>query len=186
MLSLPNYQRPRLGNVAWGVWLRAGMFVRRAGGLIFFISMAIWFLSTFPLPPEGAAASIETSYAGLLGHLLAPLLQPLGFSWEMTLSLIPALSAREVAVASLGTIYAVSGPLGEPTQSLSAALQTHWSLASGLSYLTWFVFAPQCLPTFAVMKRETGSWRWPAFSFALMLTMAYLAAFGVYRAALLF
>jgi ferrous iron transport protein B len=113
----------------------------------------------------------------MLGHFLQPLLAPIGFSWQMTVALIPGLAAREVAIGALGTVYAVSGDDG----TLANALSHQWPLASALAFLAWYVFAPQCMSTLAVVRRETNSWTWPVVMFVYMITLAYLAAFIVYH-----
>ncbi|MDX5331703.1 MAG: ferrous iron transporter B, partial [Caulobacteraceae bacterium] len=122
------------------------------------------------------------SFAGQLGHALQPLLAPIGFNWQMTVALIPGMAAREVAVGALGTVYAIAGA-EENVGTLAGAISLDWSLAMGLAFLAWYVFAPQCAPTLAVVKRETNSWVWPAAMFAYMVTLAYLAAFAVYHGA---
>lgn len=183
MLALPDYKRPSWRNIGYGVWMRAGMFLKRAGTVIFAMAVVMWFLATFPAPPEGASGpAIDYSFAGQLGHFLAPLMAPIGFTWQMTLSLIPAMAAREVAVAALGTIYAVGGADdGAVAESLGAVLGQSWPLASALAYLVWFVFAPQCLSTLAVVRRETNGLKWPIAMFVVMSCMAYAAAFATYR-----
>jgi len=163
--------------------LRAQIFVSRAGRIIFPIMVGIWFLATFPGPPPGATdAAINYSLAGRLGHLLEPVLSPIGFNWQMTVALIPGFAAREVAVAALGTVYAI-GDADTHVGALATQLAQHWSLATGLSFLAWYVFAPQCASTLGVVKRETNSWRWPLIMFAYMTGLAYLASFLVYRIA---
>ena len=137
----------------------------------------------FPAPPAGSIGpAIDYSLAGRLGHLLAPLLAPIGFNWQMTVALIPGFAAREVAVAALGTVYAI-GEADSHIGALSAQLSQHWSLATALSFLAWYVFAPQCASTLAVVKRETNSWFWPSVMFLYMTGLAYLASLLVYRTA---
>jgi len=114
----------------------------------------------------------------MIGHAVEPLLKPIGFNWQIAVALITGMAAREVAVAALGTVYAVGGEAGG---SLTAILASHWSLASGLAFLAWYVFAPQCASTLAVVRRETNSWQWPAVMFGYMLAMAYIAAMIVYQ-----
>jgi ferrous iron transport protein B len=145
--------------------------------------IVVWFLSTFPGAPAGAAEpAINYSLAGRLGHLIQPLLQPIGFNWQMTVALIPGFAAREVAVAALGTVYAIGDADASPGM-LATTLARHWSIATGLSFLAWYVFAPQCASTFGVVKRETNSWRWPIVMLVYMTGLAYLAAFMTYRIA---
>jgi ferrous iron transport protein B len=183
LMELPTYKTPSAENVLRNLAQRATIFLSRAGRIIFPLMIVVWFLSTFPgPPPEATGPAIDYSLAGRLGHLLAPLLAPIGFNWQMTVALIPGFAAREVAVAALGTVYALGDP-GADTAGLAHQLSTHWSLATGLSFLAWYVFAPQCASTLGVVKRETNSWRWPIVMFAYMTALAYLASFVVYRTA---
>ena len=180
IMELPDYKLPSVKNVAWGVFERARIFLRRAGTIILTMMIVIWFLSSFPAPPPGATEpAIHYSLAGMIGHAVEPILKPIGFNWQIAVALITGMAAREVAVAALGTVYAVGGESGG---SLTQILSTHWSLASGLAFLAWYVFAPQCASTLAVVKRETNSWRWPTVMFVYMLVMAYIAAMIVYQA----
>jgi len=183
MLELPDYKLPRLRSVAIGLYSRAKMFLQRAGTTIFAMMVLIWFLASFPRPPEGAEGpAINYSLAAMIGNVLQPLLAPLGFNWQISVALIPGMAAREVAVAALGTVYAIEGGK-EAAEQIGAALATKWSLATALALLAWYIFAPQCASTLAVIKRETGSWRWMAVTFLYMLTLAYIAAFITYNVA---
>ncbi|ALL12363.1 ferrous iron transporter B [Caulobacter henricii] len=183
MMELPTYRWPEPRNVLLNLWARAKIFITRAGKIILPLMVLIWVLATFPYPPEGATGpAIDYSFAGILGGWIEPLLRPIGFNWQMSIALIPGMAAREVAVATLGTVYAVSDPDGAAT-ALSATLSSQWSLASALSFLAWYVFAPQCAPTLAVVKRETNSWLWPTVMFVYMVALAYLAAFVTYHVA---
>ncbi|ATC32916.1 ferrous iron transport protein B [Caulobacter vibrioides] len=183
MMELPTYRWPEPRNVLMNLWTRARIFISRAGRIIMPLMVLVWVLSTFPYPPEGATGpAIDYSIAGQLGQFLAPLMAPIGFNWQMTVALIPGMAAREVAVAVLGTVYAVGGEDGE-TGALSTLLKNQWSLASALSFLAWYVFAPQCLPTLGVVKRETNSWVWPTVMFVYMVALAYIAAFITYHVA---
>jgi ferrous iron transport protein B len=182
IMELPAYKMPELKNLARNLWQRAEIFLRRAGGIILIMALAVWVLSTFPGPPPGATQpAIDYSFAGMIGHALEPLFRPIGFNWQMVVSLIPAMAAREVAVAALGAVYAVGGE--SDTAALGSALAGQWPLASALAFLAWFIFAPQCISTLAVVKRETNSWRWPVIMFLYMMTLAYAAAFIVFRVA---
>ncbi|MFZ5671178.1 MAG: ferrous iron transport protein B [Pseudomonadota bacterium] len=182
MMELPTYKMPDPENVLRNLWQRAMVFVSRAGRIILPLMVLVWALSTFPYPPQGAAGpAIDYSFAGMIGHAIQPLLAPIGFNWEMSIALIPGMAAREVAVATLGTIYSVGGENVEA--GLSTILASQWSLASGLSFLAWYVFAPQCVATLGVVRRETNGWLWPAVMFAYMVTLAYLAALATYSAA---
>ena len=181
LMELPAYKMPDALNVARGVCQRAEIFLKRAGTIILSMMILVWFLASVPNPPAGAVgAAINYSFAGLIGHFIQPVMAPLGFSWQMAVALIPGMAAREVAVGALATVYAVSG---EGTATLGASLAHHWSLASALAFLAWYVFAPQCASTLAVVKRETNSWRWPIIMFSYMTTLAYTAAFIVYQSA---
>ena len=183
LMELPTYKLPDAKSVLRNLWQRAWIFINRAGRIILPLMVLIWVLSTFPYPPEGATGpAIDYSFAGQLGHALQPLLAPIGFNWQMTVALIPGMAAREVAVGALGTVYAIAGA-EENVGTLAGAISLDWSLAMGLAFLAWYVFAPQCAPTLAVVKRETNSWVWPAAMFAYMVTLAYLAAFAVYHGA---
>ncbi len=187
LMELPSYKVPDPLNVLQGLWSRTAAFVTRAGTTILSIMILIWWLSTHPAAPAGAAGpAIDYSYAGLIGHALAPAMRPVGFDWTITLALIPAFAAREVVVATLGTLYAVAvgeGAGGEATGALAHQLAGHWSTATALSLLAWFVFAPQCASTLSVVRRETGSWRWPAVMVGYMLALAYGASFAVFQSA---
>jgi ferrous iron transport protein B len=181
LIELPAYKMPDPANVARGVLTRGQIFLKRAGTTIASMMVLIWFLSSFPAAPAGASApAIDYSFAGIIGHALQPLLAPIGFSWQMTVALIPGMAAREVAVGALGTVYAVSGDV---EGTLAATLAHQWSLASALAFLAWYVFAPQCMSTLAVVRRETNSWRWPVVMFTYMLALAYVAAFIVFQVA---
>jgi ferrous iron transport protein B len=183
LMELPTYKMPDPENVARNLMLRAKIFIERAGRIIFPLMIVIWFLSSFPGAPAGATEpAINYSIAGRLGHLLLPLLAPIGFNWQMTVALIPGFAAREVAVAALGTVYAIGNADSSPG-TLATLLAHHWSIATGLSFLAWYVFAPQCASTIGVVKRETNSWRWPIIMLVYMTGLAYLASLIVYRLA---
>ncbi len=183
IMELPSYKLPDPKNVLMGVAQRARLFLRRAGTIILSMMLLIWFLSSVPGAPVGATEpAIHYSFAGMIGHALQPLLAPVGFTWEIAVVLVVGIAAREVAVAGLGTVYAVAaGP--ETAGVLTDMLAAHWSLGTALAMLAWYVFAPQCISTLAVTRRETNSWRWPAVQFTYMLTLAYIAAFMTYRIA---
>jgi ferrous iron transport protein B len=187
MLELPDYQLPNLVNVLLGLWERTRLFLKRAGGIILALMVLLWFLSTYPAPPPGATgAAIEYSFAGQLGRALAVVLAPIGFNWQISIALIPGLAAREVAVGALGTVYALSGDEATVTTALSSTIAGQWGLATGLALLAWYVFAPQCLATLAVIRRETNGWRYPLVMTGYLFGLAYLAAFVTYRVALFF
>jgi ferrous iron transport protein B len=143
----------------------------------------IWFLASFPQAPAGATQpAIDYSLAAIIGRWIEPVLAPIGFNWQISVALIPGMAAREVAVASLGTVYAVAGG-GEAVTEIGQRLAAEWSLATALALIAWYIFAPQCAATLAVIRRETGGWRWMFITFGYMLALAYVAAFITYRAA---
>ena len=182
LLELPGYKLPSLANLVFGLWQRAMIFLRRAGTIIFAMMVLVWFLASVPAAPVGATEpAINYSIAGVIGHALAPALAPIGFNWQIAIALIPGLAAREVAVAALGTVYAISAQSEVGTSALGPVLAASWSLPTALALLAWYVFAPQCVATLGVIKRETNSWRWPAIAFLYMITLAYLAAFATYH-----
>ena len=183
MLELPDYKLPRPRSVLIGLFTRAKMFLERAGTTIFSMMVLIWFLASFPRPPAGATGpAIDYSLAAIIGHALEPVLAPVGFNWQIAVALIPGMAAREVAVAALGTVYSIEGGK-EAAAQIGQALAHQWSLATALSLLVWYIFAPQCASTLAVIKRETGSWRYMAITFAYMLGLAYLASWLTYNVA---
>jgi ferrous iron transport protein B len=166
-----------------GVYTRAKMFLQRAGTTIFAMMVLIWFLASFPQAPAGAVEpSINYSLAAIIGKAIAPLLAPLGFNWQIAVALIPGMAAREVAVAALGTVYAIEGGKDAADQ-IGQVLATKWSMATALALLAWYIFAPQCASTLAVIRRETGSWTWMAVTFGYMLVLAYAASFATYHVA---
>lgn len=183
MLELPDYKMPRLKSIAIGIYTRAKMFLVRAGTTIFSMMVLIWFLASFPQPPAGATEpAIDFSLAAIIGKALEPLLAPVGFNWQIAVALIPGMAAREVAVAALGTVYAIEGGK-EAAEQIGQVLATKWSLATALSMLAWYIFAPQCASTLAVIRRETGSWTWMAVTFTYMLVLAYAASLLTYNVA---
>ena len=176
LMEMPSYQLPAWRDILYGLWIRAGAFLKRAGTIIMGVTIALWALASFPAPPENAERpAIEYTIAGRIGHVIEPLVRPIGFNHEIAMTLLPAMAAREVAVASLATIYALDAD-EEDTSSLVERLQGGWPLATALAFLAWFVFAPQCLSTLAVVRRETGGWKWPLFMFAYLTALAYIAA----------
>ena len=183
LMELPTYKLPSAESVARNLLLRAQIFLSRAGRIILPLMVLVWFLSTFPGPPPGATLpAIDYSFAGIVGHAIQPLFAPIGFNWQMVVALIPGFAAREVAVAALGTVYAVAEAEAN-VGALGARLAEQWSLATGLSFLAWYIFAPQCAATLGVVKRETNSWAWTGVMLVYMTALAYLASFVVYRGA---
>ena len=187
MMELPSYHWPAARNIAIGIWQRVAIFVKRVGSIILLLTILLWFLATYPAPPEGAmGAAIEYSFAGMLGHSLSVLLAPIGFNWQISIALVPGMAAREVAVSALGTVYALSATGTDTAQALTPLIARSWSLATALSLLAWYVFAPQCLSTLATVKRETGGWSMPLIMAGYLFALAYAAAFLTYRTALAF
>ena len=185
MMELPSYHWPHPRSIAIGLWQRAMIFVKRVGGIILVLTIALWLLSSFPGPPEGATgAPIQYSIAGWLGAGLAKVFAPIGFNWQISLALVPGLAAREVAISALGTVYALSATGDDAAQALSGLIAQSWSLATALSLLAWYVFAPQCLATLAAVKRETGGYKMPLIMAGYLFGLAYLASFITYRVAL--
>ncbi len=183
MMELPDYHWPVPRNIAIGLWQRVLIFLRRVGGLILLLTVLMWFLASFPAAPDGAAGpAIEYSFAGMLGGLLVKVMAPLGFNWQISIALVPGLAAREVAVSALGTVYALSAT-EDAAQSLVPLIASHWSLATALALLAWYVFAPMCLSTLATIRRETGGWMLSLVAAAYLFALAYLFAFITYRAA---
>ena len=187
MMELPSYHMPRIGNLAISLWQRAEIFLRRVGGIILIMTIGLWALSSFPLPPEGATESaIQYSFAGVLGQALAHIFSPIGFNWQISIALVPGMAAREVVVSSLATVYALSSSSADAAEALVPLISGGWSLATALSLLAWFVFAPQCLSTIAAVKRETGGWKIPVIMLSYLFGLAYIASFITYRMAIFF
>jgi len=184
MMELPAYHWPTLRYLGIGLVQRARIFLRRVGGVILVLTLALWFLASFPAPPPGATGSpIEYSLAGMLGHALAHVFEPIGFNWQISVALVPGMAAREVVVSSLGTVYALGG--GDSVAgALAPVIAQGWSPATAYALLAWFVFAPQCLSTLAAARRESGGWRLPSLMAGYLFTLAYAAAFITYRVAL--
>lgn len=183
LLELPEYRLPVLRNLALGLWERCRIFLNRVGTIILSLMVVLWFLASFPAPPAGATGpAIQYSIAGMIGRGLQVIFAPLGFNWQISVALVPGLAAREVAVSALGTVYSMSGS-ADLAGALSPVIAGSWSLATGLSLLAWYVFAPQCLSTLSVVRRETNSWRYPLLMAAYLFAMAYAAAFMTYRVA---
>ena len=189
LMELPSYRFPDVKSIWIGLLDRAKIFLKRVGGIIFALSILLWFLCTFPQPPEGATLpAIDYSLAGMLGHVMQPIFAPLGFNWQICIALIPAMAAREVVVAALGTVYALSATDDDAVaQGLASIISSDgslgWSLATALSLLVWFIYAPHCLATLATVKRETGSWKTVSFMTAYLFGLAYLMSFLTYQIA---
>ncbi|MHA6721660.1 ferrous iron transporter B [Sphingomonas sp. RS2018] len=180
LLEMPRYQWPAVRDIAIGLWQRAYVFLRRAGTIIMAVTVSLWLLASYPVAPEGVKQS-EYSIAGRIASGLEVVLRPIGFNHEMSLAVIPAMAAREVAVSALQTVYAIDATDEEQgAQELGGKLAGRWSLATALAFLAWFVFAPQCLSTIAVVRRETNGWTWPAFMIGYLFALAYAAAGATY------
>jgi len=185
LMELPDYHLPYLNSLAIGLWERTKIFLSRVGGIILSLMILLWFLSTFPSPPEGATQpAITYSFAGMIGRWLEVIFAPIGFNWQISIALVPGLAAREVAVGALGTVYALSQTSEELAGSLTPIIASTWGLPTALSLLAWYVFAPQCISTLGVVKRETNSWRYPLLMAVYLFALAYLASFITYRVAL--
>ncbi|PKB14558.1 ferrous iron transport protein B [Novosphingobium kunmingense] len=176
IMELPKYQMPRLQDLLIGLWQRAWIFLRRAGTIIFMVTVALWLLLNFPRAGEGQS-QVDASIAGRIANGLAVVVEPIGFNRDIALSLIPAMAAREVAVSSLATSYAVAETdENAQAQQLGDRLKADWTLPTALAFLAWFVFAPQCMSTIAVTRRETNGWKWPGFMLLYLFALAYIFA----------
>jgi len=185
MLELPSYRIPHLRDLAIGLWERATIFLRRVGGIILALTILLWFLLNFPAPPDGWVGNpVDYSLAGRIGRAMTGLFAPLGFNWQICIALIPGLAAREVAVSSLATIYALQAANDDAAaQALSPIIAQGWSLATALSLLVWFIYAPQCIATLATIRRETNSWKHVAIAAGYLFGLAYLASLVTYQVA---
>jgi ferrous iron transport protein B len=181
IMELPKYQMPRLKDMAIGLWQRAWIFLRRAGTIIFTVTVVLWLMLNFPKAGPGES-QVNASIAGKIANGLAVVVEPIGFNRDMALALIPAMAAREVAVASLATTYAVDAGDNEDEQAqeLGDQLKSRWTLPMALAFLAWFVFAPQCMSTIAVTRRETNGWKWPTFMLVYLFALAYISAGATY------
>lgn len=184
LMELPSYRVPNARDVAIGLYERAMIFLKRVGGIILTLTVLLWFLLNFPgAPVDATLPAIDYSFAGRIGHFMEPLFAPIGFNWQICIALVPGLAAREVAVSSLATVYAISGADEVAAQQLGTIIGSQWSLATALSLLAWYVFAPQCLSTLAVIRRETNSWRNVFIAAGYLFALAYLASFITYQVA---
>jgi ferrous iron transport protein B len=177
LMEMPKYQWPAPRDLGIGMYQRGMAFIQRAGGIILVSTIILWALATWPKPPENwDRPPLEYSFAGRIGAGLEPIFRPIGFNKEIALALVPGMAAREVAVSALGTVYSLQGVDDENAGGLIDTLRGKWSLPTALAFLAWFVFAPQCISTLAVTRRETGGWAWPAFMFTYLFAAAYVAA----------
>ena len=185
IMELPTYRWPSARNLVRGLYERAAIFVKRVGGILLALMILLWFLSSYPGAPDGATGpAIQYSFAGTIGHWLEPLVAPIGFNWQIAIALVPGMAAREVAVGALGTVYALSATGGDTEAQLGGLIAQSWSLATALSLLVWYVFAPQCISTLVAVKRETNGWRYPLLITGYLFALAYAASFVTYRVAL--
>jgi ferrous iron transport protein B len=179
MMELPKYQWPSLKDVAIGLLTRAQIFLKRAGTIILGTTIILWALASIPQAGPGQKQS-EVSIAGHIATGIETVVRPIGFNHDIALALLPAMAAREVAVAAIGTVYSLDATSDQGTRTLQERLSGRWSLATALAFLAWFVFAPQCISTIAVTRRETNSWKWPLFMVTYLFALAYLAAGATY------
>lgn len=185
LMELPSYRLPSLRNLALGLYERAGIFIRRVGTIILALMIILWFLSSVPgAPADATGPAIQYSFAGMIGRGLQTVFAPIGFNWQISIALVPGLAAREVAIGALGTVYALAAHGDDVAGALEPLIASSWSLATALSLLAWYVFAPQCLSTLAAVKRETNSWRYPLIMAGYLFALAYIASFITYRVAL--
>jgi ferrous iron transport protein B len=184
MLEMPPYRWPTLRSLGLRLLDRAKAFLRRAGTVILAVAIVLWILAHLPLK-DGKAPAIEDSVAGTLGRTVEPLIQPLGFNWKIGIGLLTSLAAREVIVGTLGTIYGIEGAEDDAAGAvgLQKALQRDLTPGGAVALLIFFAFAMQCMSTLAVVRRETGGWKWPAIQFGYMTLLAYLGALVVNQAA---
>ena len=175
MMELPKYQMPRLADIAIGLLQRAVIFLKRAGGIILTTTIILWAFASFPVAGPGQKQS-DVSIAGHIGDAIHVVVAPIGFNKDISLALLPAMAAREVAVAAIGTVYSIDAGQEANVQTLQQKMAGRWSLATALAFLAWFVFAPQCISTIAVTRRETNGWKWPIFMVTYLFVLAYIAA----------
>ncbi|OAN54935.1 ferrous iron transporter B [Sphingobium sp. TCM1] len=179
LMEMPKYQWPRPQDILLGLWQRAIIFLKRAGTIIFASTVILWLLLSFPRVPDGDPTSqVDHSIAGRIASGLNVVLEPIGFNRDISLALIPAMAAREVAVSALATVYSIDAGDDEAAleQSLGDRLKNQWPLPTALAFLAWFIFAPQCISTIAVTRRETNGWKWPMFMVGYLFVLAYVAA----------
>lgn len=181
MLELPKYQTPRLPYILTGLYERARLFLRRAGTMIMSVTIVLWFFASYPVAPVGAENPVTYSLVGIIGSWLEVIFAPIGFNWEISAALVPGMAAREVAIAALGTVYSIGGSEEMIEAGVTAVIAANWSLPTAFSFLVWFVYAPQCLSTIAVTRRETAGWKWPLFMLGYLFGLAYLASFLTYQ-----
>jgi ferrous iron transport protein B len=192
IMELPAYQPPRFKDITRHMLERGWLFLKNAGTIILAISIVLWFLTTYPKHPDAAATPTEQlahSFAGRAGHVLEPVIKPLGFDWRIGIGLVTSFAAREVFVSSMGVIFGVEGMDDDTTPLRDALRAAHWPTGAPLFtplvcivLMVYYVFAMQCMSTVAVVKRETNSWRWPLFQIAYMTGTAWFVCFILYQA----
>ncbi len=176
MMELPKYQWPLLKDVALGILTRTQIFLKRAGTIILGTTILLWALASIPQAGPGQKQS-EVSIAGHIASGIEKVVKPIGFNHDISLALLPAMAAREVAVSAIATVYSIDSPDGSAgNQRLEDSLRHRWPLPTALAFLAWFVFAPQCISTIAVTRRETNGWKWPLFMVGYLFLLAYIAA----------
>lgn len=185
MMELPKYQMPRVADVLIGLWQRAWIFLKRAGTIILATTIVLWALASYPQAGPGEKQS-EVSIAGKIGSAIEVVVKPIGFNHDIALALLPTMAAREVAVSAIGTVYALDAEQQDELQTLEQRLAGKWSIATALAFLAWFVFAPQCISTIAITRRETNGWKWPMFMVGYLFALAYAAAGLTYWTAVAF
>jgi ferrous iron transport protein B len=205
IMELPPYRVPNVRTILQNMYLRAWMFVKRAGTVILAISIILWGLMYFPRSADNASINqvevanggaplpesvqLQNSYAGRLGHAIEPLIRPLGYDWKIGVALIASFAAREVLVSTLSIIYNVGKDENEESDSLIGAVRNArrpdgtlaWTPLTALSLMVFFVLAMQCMSTLAIVRRETNSWRWPLFMLGYMTVLAYVGALITYQ-----
>lgn len=194
ILELPSYKLPSLRTIGLQMWERSWMFIRRAGTVILGLSILLWAASTWPKKgSDSNAENLAHSYAGRLGHLIEPVIRPLGYDWKIGVGLVSSFAAREVFNSTMSVIYAVEAEEGEEEEQSETRLRDRlrderrpdgtpvYTPAVCFSLMVFYVFALQCLSTVAVVRRETGGWKWPLFQLGFMTGTAWLAAFAVYQ-----
>jgi ferrous iron transport protein B len=176
MMELPKYQWPPLKDVALGLLTRVEIFLKRAGTIILGTTIVLWALASVPQAKPGEKQS-EVSIAGHIASGIETLVRPIGFNHQISLALLPAMAAREVAVSAIATVYSIDSADNEAgAGKLEDRLRHGWPLPTALAFLAWFVFAPQCISTIAVTRRETNGWKWPLVMIGYLFTLAYIAA----------
>jgi ferrous iron transport protein B len=176
MMELPKYQWPPIKDVVIGILTRAQIFLKRAGTIILGTTIILWALASIPQAGPGQKQS-EVSIAGHIANGIEVVVRPIGFNHDISLALLPAMAAREVSVAAIATVYSIDSPDEKAgANKLEDKLQHRWSLATALAFLAWFVFAPQCISTIAVTRRETNGWKWPLFMVGYLFVLAYAFA----------